>query len=138
MRIEVMRAKLHRITVTEADLNYRGSLTVDKDLMDAAQLRPYEQVHVLNITNGQRFTTYVIEGGRGTGVMCLNGACARLGAVGDKIIALTYAQMTPDEADEFEPIAVHVDDENRITEVDRGGIIDESIPLGLGGMPDLV
>lgn len=130
MLISMFKSKIHRATVTQADLEYRGSLTVDRDLMDAAGLRTYEQVHVLNITNGQRFTTYIIEGGRGTGVMCLNGACARLGAVGDKIIALTYAQMTPEEADVFEPVAVHVDDHNRITEVERGGIIDEAISLG--------
>lgn len=131
MLISMFKSKIHRATVTQADLEYRGSLTVDLDLMEAAGMRAYEQVHVLNITNGQRFTTYVIEGGRGTGVMCLNGACARLGAVGDKIIALTYAQMTPEEADHFEPIAVHVDEDNRITEIDRA-VIDDSIPLGLG------
>lgn len=121
MLISMFKSKIHRATVTQADLEYRGSLTVDRDLVDAAGLRIHEQIHVLNITNGQRFTTYVIEGGRGTGVMCLNGACARLGAVGDKIIALTYAQMTPEEADTFEPIAVHVDEKNRIIQVERGG-----------------
>ncbi|MFP6585053.1 MAG: aspartate 1-decarboxylase [Candidatus Hydrogenedentota bacterium] len=130
MLISMFKSKIHRATVTQADLEYRGSLTVDRDLMDAAGLRVHEQIHVLNVTNGQRFTTYVIEGGRGTGVMCLNGACARLGAVGDKIIALAYAQMTPEEADTFVPVAVHVDHNNRITEIEGGGIVDEAIPLG--------
>jgi aspartate 1-decarboxylase len=131
MLINMFKCKIHRATVTQADLNYRGSLTVDRDLMDAAGMREYEQVQVLNINNGQRFTTYIIEGGRGTGVMCLNGACARLGEIGDKIIALTFAQMTPEEADLHMPIAVHVDDDNRITDIDKASYTEEEISAGL-------
>jgi aspartate 1-decarboxylase len=106
--------------VTEANLEYRGSLTLDRDLMDAAGMREHEQVQVLNLNNGQRFTTYIIEGKRGSGVVCLNGACARLGQPGDLVIALTYAQMTPAEADEFRPVSVHVDRHNHITEIRQG------------------
>lgn len=131
MLITMFKSKIHRATVTQADLNYRGSLTVDADLMEQAGMREHEQVQVLNITNGQRFTTYLIPGGRGTGVMCLNGACARLGEIGDKIIALTYAQMTPEEADDHTPIAVHVDDENRITHVDKASYTEEEVSIGI-------
>jgi aspartate 1-decarboxylase len=116
----MFKSKIHRATVTEADLNYVGSVTIDRDLIDAAGLRLYEQVDVLNITNGNRFTTYVIEGERGSGTLCLNGACARLAAVGDLVIVVSYAQMTPEEADRHAPVSVHVDARNRIVEVERG------------------
>jgi aspartate 1-decarboxylase len=86
------KSKIHRATLTGADLNYVGSLTVDRDLMDAADMLPYEQVHVVNVNNGARLTTYVIEGERGTGTMQLNGAAARLGAPGDIVIVITYAE----------------------------------------------
>lgn len=118
MFITMFKCKIHRATVTQADLNYAGSLTLDHDLMDASGMREHEQVDVLNITNGNRFTTYVIEGPRGSGVVCLNGACARLGQPGDLVIAVSYAQMTPEEADDFQPITVHVDEQNRITHID--------------------
>ena len=121
MLLTMFKCKIHRATVTQADLNYAGSLTLDRDLMDAAGMREFEQVDVLNIANGNRFTTYVIEGPRGSGVVCLNGACARLGEPGDLVIALSYAQMTPEEADAFQPITVHVDEDNRIAKVDLGG-----------------
>ncbi len=120
MFIAMFKCKIHRATVTQADLHYAGSLTLDRDLMDASGLREHEQVDVLNITNGNRFTTYVIEGPRGSGVVCLNGACARLGEPGDLVIAVCYAQMTPEEADDFEPITVHVDQDNQITKIDSG------------------
>jgi aspartate 1-decarboxylase len=87
--------------------------------MDAAGLRTYEQVDVLDITNGNRFTTYAIEGERGSGTICLNGACARLAAVGDLVIVVSYAQMTPEEADRHTPVSVHVDSRNRIVDVER-------------------
>lgn len=119
MLITMFKSKIHRATVTEADLNYVGSVTVDRDLMDAAGLREHEQVDVLNITNGNRFTTYVIEGERGSGTLCLNGACARLAAVGDLVIVVSYAQMTPEEADRHEPVSVHVDSRNQIVAVER-------------------
>ena len=120
MLVTMFKCKIHRATVTQADLNYAGSLTLDRDLMDAAGMREFEQVDVLNISNGNRFTTYVIEGRRGSGVVCLNGACARLGEPGDLVIAVSYAQMTPEEADTFQPVTVHVDEDNRIAKVDPG------------------
>ena len=121
MLVTMFKCKIHRATVTQADLNYAGSLTLDRDLMDAAGMREFEQVDVLNISNGNRFTTYVIEGRRGSGVVCLNGACARLGEPGDLVIAVSYAQLTPEEADTFQPDTVHVDEDNRITKVESSG-----------------
>lgn len=119
MMITMFKSKIHRATVTEANLNYMGSLTLDVDLLEAAGLRPYEQVHVVNINNGNRFETYVIEGERGSGVVCLNGAAARLGHEGDLVIVIAYAQMTPEEADEFRPVSVHVDANNQILHRER-------------------
>ncbi|MCB1159654.1 MAG: aspartate 1-decarboxylase [Leptospiraceae bacterium] len=115
MFITICQSKIHRATVTEADLNYVGSLTVDKDLLDAAGMIPYQQVAVVNINNGSRFETYLIEGERGSGKICLNGAAARLGAVGDKIIIITYGQVDKEEIPlSYEPCVVHVDENNRI------------------------
>jgi aspartate 1-decarboxylase len=113
MFISLCKCKIHRATITEANLEYEGSLTVDRDLMDAAGLLPYEKVHVVNINNGSRLETYVIEGGRGSGVICLNGAAARLGAKGDRVIIIAYAQMTPEEAEGHRPRMVYVDEANR-------------------------
>jgi aspartate 1-decarboxylase len=111
------KSKIHRATLTGADLNYVGSLTVDRDLMDAADMLPYEQVHVVNVNNGARLTTYVIEGERGTGTMQLNGAAARLGAPGDIVIVITYAEYDDTEVKRgFEPTIVFVDAKNRIAE----------------------
>ncbi len=121
MLIAMFKCKIHRATVAQANLNYAGSLTLDRDLMDAAGMREFEQVDVLNITNGNRFTTYVIQGPRNSGVVCLNGACARLGEPGDLVIAVSYAQMTPEEADIFQPVTVYVDENNRITRIESGG-----------------
>lgn len=115
MLISMFKSKIHRATVTQAELDYVGSLTLDAELMDAAGIREHEQIQVLNIDNGERFETYVIEGERGSGVVCLNGACARLAQVGDLVILVTFAQMTPEEADAFVPVTVHVDAHNRIT-----------------------
>ncbi|AYV57642.1 aspartate 1-decarboxylase [Leptospira kmetyi] len=109
-----MKGKIHRATVTDADLNYEGSLTVDMDLVDAAGMRVYEKVSVVNVNNGARFETYIIEGKRGSGEICLNGAAARLGMKGDKVIIITYAQV--EEADlptNYSPKVVHVDENNR-------------------------
>lgn len=119
MLLTMFRNKIHRAKVTEANLNYTGSLTLDRDLIDAAGMLPYEQVHVLNINTGDRFVTYIIEGERGSGVVCLNGAAARLGQPGDLIIALTYAQMTPEEAQNFKPTVVLVDENNRVAKVEK-------------------
>lgn len=114
MLISLCKCKIHRATITEANLEYEGSLTVDRDLMDAAGLHTFEKVHVVNINNGSRLETYVIEGGRGSGVICLNGAAARLGAKGDRVIIIAYAQMTPEEAKGFQPTMVYVDEANRM------------------------
>ncbi len=103
MLIEVLKSKIHRARVTQADLNYMGSITIDEDFMDAAGLVENERVHVYNITNGERFDTYVIKGGRGTGVIGINGAAARKASVGDLIIIVSYIHLTPEEARTFKP-----------------------------------
>jgi len=118
MLLTMFKSKIHRAVITQADLHYKGSLTLDPDLIDAANMIPNEEIHVLNINTGARFTTYIIEGERGSGVVCLNGAAARLGEPGDLIIAITYAQMDAEEARAHVPTIVHVDENNRITEVE--------------------
>ena len=110
----VLKSKIHRATITEADLTYEGSLTVDRDLMDTAGLIPFEQVGVYNINNGERFETYVIEGERGTGVIGLNGAAARKGLAGDLIIIATYAMMDDQELEGYHPSIILLDERNRI------------------------
>lgn len=106
MLIEVLKSKIHRARVTEANLDYIGSITLDQDLMDAAGLIENEKVHVLNLNNGERIETYVIKGERGSGVVCLNGPAARKAMPGDLIIILSYALMTPEEAKNHKPIFV--------------------------------
>ncbi|HZK17958.1 MAG TPA: aspartate 1-decarboxylase [Clostridia bacterium] len=113
MLLNMFKGKIHRATVTEADLNYNGSITIDKTLIERAGILPYEKVHIVNINNGARFETYVIEGDRGSGVICLNGAAARLAHPGDKIIIIAYAMMDEQEAEHFEPRIVLVDENNR-------------------------
>jgi aspartate 1-decarboxylase len=115
MLVSVLKSKIHRATITEADLEYVGSLTVDRDLMDASGLLPFEEVLVANISNGERFTTYVIEGERGSGVMGLNGAAARKGRLGDLIIVMAFARMEEQEAASFKPAIVIVDKDNKPT-----------------------
>lgn len=115
MLVSLLKSKIHRATITEADLDYVGSLTVDRDLMDAVDLMPFEEILVANITNGERFVTYVIEGERGTGVIGLNGAAARKGRVGDLVIVLAFAQMEKHEAASFKPAIVVVDKDNKPT-----------------------
>ncbi|NOX38906.1 MAG: aspartate 1-decarboxylase [Calditrichaeota bacterium] len=114
---EFFKAKIHRATITQADLNYEGSLTVDQDLLDAAGIAVHEKVDIYNITNGARFSTYVIPGERGSGVIGLNGAAARLGSVGDKIIIVSYCQLTEAEIPEHHPVVVLVEEGNRIKEI---------------------
>ena len=109
MQIEILKSKIHRVTVIEANLNYVGSITVDEDLMDAANMIEYEKVAVVDINNGERFETYVIKGGRGTGIICLNGAAARKVAVGDIIIIMSFALMDFEEAKSFKPNLVFPD-----------------------------
>lgn len=114
MRRRMMKSKIHRATVTDANLNYVGSITIDRELMEAADLLENEQVHVLDIDNGARFETYVIPGAAGD--MCLNGAAARLVQPGDKIIVVSYADYDEAELEEFTPSVVHVDEFNRESE----------------------
>ncbi len=108
------KSKIHRATLTQTDLNYEGSITIDVTLMESADLLPYEQVQVVNVNTGGRFETYVIAGERGSGVIGLNGAAARLGAVGDLVIIISYAQFTEDEARALTPVRVFVDAQNHI------------------------
>ena len=117
MDIEVMRTKIHRATVTEADLHYRGSITIDEELLDEAGLYEYEKVQVLDINNGERFETYTIKGEAGSGTICLNGAAARRVEVGDKVIIIAYTRLSESEAEDHEPRVVHVDEDNVPTEV---------------------
>jgi aspartate 1-decarboxylase len=107
------KSKIHRATVTEANVNYIGSLTIDLDLMDAVDILPYEQVHVVNVTNGERLETYAIAGARGSGVMCLNGAAAHRGSPGDIIIVIAYGHVSDAEARTLQPRVVFVDEQNR-------------------------
>jgi len=109
MLIEVLKSKLHRVSVTDANLNYVGSITIDEDLMDAANLIAGEKVYVVNNNNGERFETYIIKGERGSGVICLNGAAARKVQPGDIIIVMSYAQMDFEEAKTFKPYIVYPD-----------------------------
>ena len=109
MKIEILKSKIHRVTVVEANLNYVGSITVDEDLMDAANLIEFEKVSVVDINNGERFETYVIKGERGTGVICLNGPAARKVAVGDIVIIMSYALMDFEEAKVFQPFLIFPD-----------------------------
>jgi len=113
----MFKSKIHRATVTQADLHYVGSLTIDQDLMDAADLLPGEQVQIVDIDNGARLETYLIAGPRGTGVIGINGAAARLVQPGDLVIIISYAAMSDEEARSFEPRVVHVDRGNRIIEL---------------------
>lgn len=121
MRRTMCKSKIHRATLTGADLNYVGSLTLDPDLMEAADMLPYEQVSVVNVNNGARLETYAIEGERGSGTVQLNGGAARLGAPGDIVIVLTYAQYEEAELRDFRPRVVFVDGRNRIAEPARRG-----------------
>ena len=124
----MLKGKIHRATVVQAELDYVGSITVDEDLMDAAGIREYEQVQIVDVNNGQRFETYVIAGQRGSGMICLNGAAARCVSVGDKVIIMCYALMTPEEADANPPRVVFVDEENRperITRYERHGRLED-------------
>jgi len=117
MMLSMLKCKIHRAVVTEANLNYAGSLTLDPLLMDAAGLLAHEKIQVVNINNGARFETYVIPGNPGTGTVCLNGAAARLGHPGDLVILIAYALMDAAEARTHLPVVVHVDAKNRITSV---------------------
>ncbi len=109
MLVEVVKSKIHRVTVTQADLNYIGSITIDEDLMDAANIIANEKVYIVNNNNGERFSTYVIKGERGSGVICLNGAAARKVQPGDVVIIMAYAMMDFEEAKHFTPVVIFPD-----------------------------
>lgn len=117
MTITMLKAKIHRATVTQAELDYVGSITVDIELLEQAGILEYEKVQIVDVNNGARFETYTIAGERGSGVMCLNGAAARMVQTGDKIILMSYAQVTPEEAKEMRPTVLFVDEKNQITRV---------------------
>lgn len=114
MLIQRFRAKIHQVKVTEAELNYVGSITIDEDLMDAAGLYEGERVQIVNNNNGERIETYVIVGERGSGTICLNGAAARRAQIGDVLIIIAYGYMTPEEAKAYEPIIIFPDENNRL------------------------
>ena len=121
---QFLNSKIHRATVTDANLNYVGSITIDEDFLEKANILEWEKVEILNINNGERFQTYVIKGKRGSKCFCLNGAAARCVSVGDKVILMAYAQMTPEEAKEHKPKVVFVDEKNhasRVTNYEKHG-----------------
>ncbi len=128
MNITMLKGKIHRATVVQAELNYVGSITIDAALMEAAGIYEYEQVQIVDIENGSRFETYVIAGERGSGMICLNGAAARMVQVGDRIIIMCYAAMTPEEAETHTPKVVFVNDKNqiqRITRYEKHGLLSD-------------
>ncbi|MGV3545735.1 MAG: aspartate 1-decarboxylase [Pedobacter sp.] len=114
MIIEILKSKIHRVRVTQAELNYVGSITIDEDLMDAANIIANEKVQIVNNNNGERFETYVIKGERGSGAICLNGAAARRVQIGDILIIISYGSLPIEEAKKYEPIPVFPDDNNRL------------------------
>ena len=117
MTVELLKAKIHRATVVQAELDYVGSITVDSELLEASGILEYEKVQIVDINIGSRFETYTIAGERGSGMICLNGAAARCVSTGDKIIIMSYASMTPEEAKTHKPTVIFVDDDNRISRV---------------------
>jgi len=114
MQIEVLKSKIHRATITEADHNYIGSIAIDEDLIEAANLIENEKVHIYNITNGERLETYVIRGEKGSGIISINGAAARKVAIGDKVIIISYAAMDFEQAKSFKPTILFPDDNNNL------------------------
>ena len=114
MQLQILKSKIHRVKITQAELHYVGSITIDEDLMDAAQLLENEKVQVVNVNNGERLETYVIKGERGSGKVCLNGPAARKAAVGDIVIIISYAGMTLEEAKLYKPVLIFPDDRNKL------------------------
>ncbi len=117
MNRNMFKSKIHRATVTLAELYYEGSITIDTDLLKASDILPFEKVQVVNVNNGSRLETYTLEGPAGSGMICLNGPAARLGAVGDEVIIITYSQMSDEEAKQHKPKIVLVDKENKISKI---------------------
>lgn len=126
MFITMFKSKIHRATVTEANLNYVGSVTIDEELLEAADILSNEKVQIVNINNGARFETYTIKGPRGSGIICLNGAAARLVQPGDTVIIISYAMMDKKEALEFRPKVILVDEQNKIKKVIEGEVHGET------------
>ncbi|MGA0256098.1 MAG: aspartate 1-decarboxylase [Rhodothermales bacterium] len=127
MTLSMFKAKIHRATVTQAELYYEGSVTVDQGLLDLAGILPYEHVHIVNVNNGARLETYTIPAKAGSGTICLNGPAARLAATGDEVILISYAQMTPEEARGHEATVVLVDKKNRPKEILKQSVADPEI-----------
>lgn len=117
MKLEMLQGKIHRAKVTQAELNYVGSITVDEDILDASGIREYQKVSIVDIDNGNRFETYTIAGERGSGVMCLNGAAARCVSVGDKIIIMSYAFYEEKDLENYSPKVVFVNEDNKISRI---------------------
>ncbi|HEY9165458.1 MAG TPA: aspartate 1-decarboxylase [Candidatus Kryptonia bacterium] len=125
MLITLCKSKIHRAHVTQAELYYEGSLTVDTQLLEVSGIQPYEKVQVVNVNNGERFETYTIPGKKNSGIVCLNGPAARLGSVGDEIVIISYAEYDQKEAKGFQPTVVLVDDKNKIKKVIKGHLEDK-------------
>ena len=126
MIVEMLKSKIHRATVTQADINYVGSITIDRELLAASGMFEYEKVQIVDINNGNRFETYTIAGEPGSGIICLNGAAARCVSIGDKIIIMSYASMSPEEAEKHQPTVVFVDEKNkpvRVTTYEKHGLL---------------
>lgn len=119
MTLTMLKGKIHRAVVKQADLNYVGSITIDSELLEASGILEYEMVQIVDVENGNRFETYTIAGKKGSGMICLNGAAARQAAVGDHIIIMAYAQLSEQEAKEHKPYVVFTDEDNRITSISR-------------------
>lgn len=119
MQIQALKSKIHRATVIQAELDYIGSITIDEELMKQAEIMEYEKVQIVDVNNGSRFETYAIAGEAGSGMICLNGAAARMVSAGDKIIIMCYATMTPEELQANPPRVVFVDDENKVSRITR-------------------
>jgi len=120
MKLTMLKSKIHRVTVTHAELDYEGSCAIDQNLMEQASILPFEQLHIYNVANGERFTTYAITAPRGSGTIGVNGAAAHKAAVGDLLIICTYADMAAAEAEHFNPALVYVDQDNSITHTSHG------------------
>ena len=138
MDLAMLKAKIHRLRVTEADLYYEGSITVDRELLDTAGLLPYEKVQVVNVNNGNRLETYTIPGEAGERTVCLNGPAARLAEAGDEVIVIAYAQLSPKEAHEHHPRVVHVDENNDVTETRTLNVSTDDGDLAPEGMEDVL
>lgn len=134
----MLRAKLHGLRVTDADLYYEGSITVDRELLDTAGILPYEKVQVVNVNNGSRLETYTIPGEAGDRTVCLNGPAARLAAPGDEVIVISYAQLSPSEARRHHPRVVLVDEENEVKETRTVNVAPEEDDFSPDGMEDVL